>query len=138
MDRANDASVIYLPRVRKPRHSPCLGVSDNLGAVPIRGVPPSLALAQTLTKVFVVATGGHMDIKTKYGWQELYATALLETDWSKIEEKIQVAENGIRSRLHEFSMNHGGTPEENQAIEDALHGLDTLRKDVAAWRERAS
>ena len=33
-----------------------------------------------------------MDFKTKYGWQELYATALLETDWLKIEEKIQVAD----------------------------------------------
>ena len=75
-----------------------------------------------------------MDIKTKYGWQELYAIALLETDWSTIDEKIQVAENGIRARLHEFSMNHGGTSEENQAIEDALHGLDTLRKDVVAWQ----
>jgi hypothetical protein len=35
--------------------------------------------------------------------------------------------------LHEFSLNHGGTPEENQAIEDALHGLDILRKEVAEW-----
>ena len=76
-----------------------------------------------------------MDIKTKYGWQELYAIALLEADWSKIEEKIQVAENGIKARLHEFSMNHGGTPEENQAIEDSLNGLDTLRKEVATWQE---
>jgi len=33
-----------------------------------------------------------MDIKTKYGWQELYATALLETDWSKIEEQILTAD----------------------------------------------
>jgi hypothetical protein len=76
-----------------------------------------------------------MDIKTKYGWQGLYATALLETDWSKIDDKIQVAENGIKVRLDEFSMNHGGTPEENQAIEDALHGLITLRKEVAEWQE---
>ena len=74
-----------------------------------------------------------MDIKTKYDWQQLYAIAVLATDWSKMEEKIQAAENGIRVRLHEFSMNHGGTPEENQAIVDALNGLDTLRKDVAAW-----
>jgi hypothetical protein len=35
--------------------------------------------------------------------------------------------------LDEFSMNHGGTPEENQAIQDALNGLDILRKEVAAW-----
>ena len=75
-----------------------------------------------------------MDIKTKYDWQEHYATALLETDWSKIEEKIEVAEKGIRVRLHEFSMNHGGTPEENQAIEDALSGLNVLRKEAAAWQ----
>jgi len=74
-----------------------------------------------------------MDIKTKYGWQELYATAVLETDWTKMEEKIQAAENGIRTRLHEFSINHGGTPEENQAIVDALNGLDILRKEVATW-----
>ena len=76
-----------------------------------------------------------MDIQTKYSWQELYATALLETDWSRIHAKIQVAEQGIKTRLHEFSMNHGGTPEENQAIEDALHGLDTLRNEVATWQE---
>ena len=74
-----------------------------------------------------------MDIQTKYGWQVLYATALLETDRSKIDAKIQAAENGVSTRLHEFSMNHGGTPEENQAIQDALHGLDILRKEVAAW-----
>jgi len=70
-----------------------------------------------------------------YKWQEVYRAALLETDWSKIEEKIQLAENEIRVRLHEFSMNHGGTSKENQAIEDALHGLDSLRKEVAAWNE---
>jgi len=76
-----------------------------------------------------------MDIKTKYGWQELYATALLETDWTKIEQKIQAAENGIEARLNEFSLNHGGTPEENQAIVDAMHGLDILRKEVVEWSE---
>jgi hypothetical protein len=76
-----------------------------------------------------------MDIKTKYGWQELYATALLETDWTKIEQKIQAAENGIEARLNEFSLNHGGTPEENQAIVDALHGLDVLQKEVVEWSE---
>jgi len=69
-----------------------------------------------------------MDIKTKYGWQELYATALLETEWAKMEEKIQVAENAIRARLHEFSLNHGGTPEENQAIGDN----STSRPDMIA------
>ena len=75
---------------------------------------------------------------TEYSWQELYRTALLETDWWRIEEEIQVAENGIRARLHEFDLNHGGTPEENQAIEDALNGLNILRQEVATWKKRAS
>ena len=74
-----------------------------------------------------------MDMNTKYDWQELYATAILETDWSKIEEKIEVAEDGIRARVHEFSLNHGEMPEEKQAVQDALHGLETLRNEVAVW-----
>ena len=74
-------------------------------------------------------------MNTSHEWQKFYRIAVLETDWSKIEEHIQVAENGIKARLHEFSMNHGGTPEENQAIEDALNGLKVLRKDVAARQE---
>ena len=77
-------------------------------------------------------------MNTTHDWEKLYQTAVLETDWSKMEEHIQVAENGIRVRLHEFSMNHRGTLEENQAIEDALNGLDILRKEVSSWQERAS
>lgn len=73
-------------------------------------------------------------MNTGHDWQKLYHLALLETDWSTIAERIQAAENGIRARLHEFSLNHGGTPEENQAITDALHGLDVLRKEVASWQ----
>ena len=56
---------------------------------------------------------------TEYSWLELYKAAVLATDWSKIEEKIKVADYSIWTRLDEFSMNHGGTPEENQAIEAA-------------------
>jgi hypothetical protein len=53
---------------------------------------------------------------TVHDWKKFYRDAILETDWSKIEEDIKVAENGIRARLHEFSMNQSGTPEENQAM----------------------
>jgi len=40
----------------------------------------------------------------------------------------------MKARLHDFSMNHGGTPEENRAIEHALNGLNTLRREVHAWQ----
>src|SRR5438552_3229410 len=58
----------------------------------------AIAFRNNFAKALVGAAGGHMDIKTKYGWQELYATALLETDWSTIEEKTQVAENSTNRR----------------------------------------
>jgi hypothetical protein len=66
-------------------------------------------------------------------WEKLYHTAVLETDWSRIEERIQAAENSIKARLSEFSVN-GGTPEENKAIASALDRLKALRKEVTAWR----
>jgi hypothetical protein len=68
-----------------------------------------------------------------YKWQEVYKAALLETDWSKIEERIRTAEASLHQRKGEFAGNHGGTPEENRAIEDALRGLGVLRNDVNAW-----
>ena len=72
---------------------------------------------------------------TTYEWFEFYNAAVLETDWSKMEERIQTAESAIRQRLHEFSLNHGGTPEENQAIVDCLNRLNLLRADVTSWRK---
>jgi hypothetical protein len=63
---------------------------------------------------------------------------VLETDWSKMEERIQTAESAIKERLHEFSLNHGGAPEERQAMADTLNRLNVLRAEVAAWRESKS
>ena len=69
-----------------------------------------------------------------YKWHEVYKAAVLETDWTKMEERIQAAEAALHARKHEFDLNHGGTPEENQAIVDALNGLNILREDVTAWQ----
>jgi hypothetical protein len=66
-------------------------------------------------------------------WTSLYQAAILETDWSQIEGRIEAADSAIAAKLHEFSLNHGGTPEENQAIQDVLHGLTVLRGEVAAY-----
>jgi hypothetical protein len=74
-------------------------------------------------------------IMTDYKWREIYHAALLETNWSKMEERIQGAEAGLHERKREFALNHGGTPEERQAIEDALNRLGILRKEVATWHE---
>lgn len=71
---------------------------------------------------------------TNYKWHGVYQAALLETDWSKMEERLQTAEATLHERKREFALNHGGTPEESQAIDDALNGLGVLRAEVAAWR----
>jgi hypothetical protein len=72
---------------------------------------------------------------TGQAWRELYKIAVLETDWSKMEERIQAAESAVKQRLQEFSLNRGGTPEENQAIVIALDKLRNLRADLASWQE---
>jgi hypothetical protein len=71
---------------------------------------------------------------TGQAWRELYKIAVLETDWSKMEERIQAAESAIKQRLQEFSSYQGGTPEENQAIVIALDKLRTLRADLGSWQ----
>lgn len=75
-------------------------------------------------------------MSTGYEWQTTYHLALLETDWTKIEARIQRAEAAMKAKLHEFSLNHGGTPEENHAIEDAMNALNVLKREVVVWRQR--
>jgi hypothetical protein len=79
--------------------------------------------------------GGHIIMEMSYSWNPLYTAAVLETDWSKMPERIRAAEAAITNRLHEFSLDHGGTPEENQAIMDVMHRLGVLRSDMVLWRE---
>ena len=71
-------------------------------------------------------------------WEKLYQAAILETDWSKIEEHIHATDSAISERLQEFSLNHGGTPEENQRLRDALSGLSVLRREVVAWNSKTA
>jgi hypothetical protein len=73
---------------------------------------------------------------TTYKWIETYKAALLETDWSKMQERIETAESALRQRKHEFDLNHGGTSEENHAIADAISGLAVLRNDLVKWSEQ--
>jgi hypothetical protein len=70
------------------------------------------------------------------GWFESYRSALLETDWLKLPERIQIAESALHERQRVLSADHGGTPEERQAIADALTGLAVLRKEATEWQSR--
>jgi len=70
---------------------------------------------------------------TTYEWFRHYSAAVLETDWSKMEERLRAAESAIKVRLHELSLNQNGSLEEHEAIKDCLDKLDALRSDVVRW-----
>jgi hypothetical protein len=70
-------------------------------------------------------------------WEQLYQAAVLETDWSKIEEHVHAADSAISARQHELSIDHGGTPEEKQRIQDALSALSVLRREVAEHKMKS-
>jgi len=69
-------------------------------------------------------------MKTDYVWEGLYEAAILETDDGKLQQRIQAAKGAIDTRLHEMQLDHGGTPEERQAVTDALGGLNLLRREL--------
>ena len=75
-------------------------------------------------------------VLTSYSWQESYQAALLETDWTKTQERVQTAESEIHNRRLMLVQDHGGTSEEREALVSALSGLGVLRMDAAVWLER--
>ena len=67
-------------------------------------------------------------MRADYVWQGSYQAAILETDDNKLPNSLQAAKAAIDKRIHELQTDHGGTPEEWQAITDALGGLNVLRR----------
>ena len=74
-------------------------------------------------------------MNTEKEWERLYHLAVLEPDWSKMEDRIRAAETGIQQRLHELSLDHDGTLEENLEIMAAMQKLAVLRGEVSRWHE---
>jgi hypothetical protein len=64
-----------------------------------------------------------------YGWEESYKSAIMETDRSKLWERIEEAHTAINRRLQEINAGHD-SKEERLAIRDAQAGLKVLRREV--------
>jgi hypothetical protein len=62
-------------------------------------------------------------------WKPLYDAALLETDTSKLAERITVARSAIFDRIEE-SLTHP-VASEHRAMDDALRNLHRLAKIMA-------
>ena len=62
-----------------------------------------------------------------YEWGDLYRFAVLETDLSKLQERVRQAREAIQQRLQELE-SEPGTREERLAIEDALSNLRAISR----------
>ena len=63
-----------------------------------------------------------------HSWHESYMAAVIETDGTKMQARVQAAESAINERQRILSEDHGGTPEERQAIADAMNCLKVLQE----------
>ena len=69
--------------------------------------------------------------KPELCWHDLYHTALLETDRTKVPERIAEAEKAILARIKELFAVTADHIEEDQVLDDALYALRALRSCVA-------
>jgi hypothetical protein len=65
-----------------------------------------------------------------YGWEESYQSAMLETDRSKLQDRIDAAQTAIDRRLQQINGGHDSV-EERRAIRDALAALKVLSAEVS-------
>ena len=63
-------------------------------------------------------------------WQTLYRAAILETNKSDVPQRVSEAEEAVIARGREIFYGNG-TPEEKEALEDALYALRAFR---SAWQ----
>jgi hypothetical protein len=64
----------------------------------------------------------------KQDWEKLYRAAVLESDPSKLLQRIEDAEAAIIERSRSLSKSPGNNGKEQDAITRALHILSLLRK----------
>jgi len=68
-------------------------------------------------------------METEYHWERQYEAAVLETDRTLLEKRVEEAKLAIQARVQELRTDHQGT-EERAAIESALFGLNILQREV--------
>ena len=69
-----------------------------------------------------------------YTWYPTYRSAILETDKLKIWLRLLIAEQEIVARLRVLVQDSGGTPEEREAMADALNCIKNLRTEIRDWK----
>ena len=68
---------------------------------------------------------------TVYEWEETFNAAMMETDRSKRQERIDVAQTAINRRIYELNAGDD-SPEERQAIRNVQLGINFLKEEVSS------
>ena len=63
-------------------------------------------------------------------WRELYRSAILELDASKLPQRIAEAENALVGRAKELFQEGGDNGEETEELDDAMYALHALRSTL--------
>lgn len=66
----------------------------------------------------------------KYPWEAVYEAAILETDFSRLPERIKAAQTAIDSRMQAMQSDSDGTGAERAAIQSALAGIRILKREA--------
>jgi len=69
-------------------------------------------------------------LRSLYDWRRFYEEAVVETDLRRLPVLIRAAHAAIDARVEELKHHHKASPEERQALEDALAGLGVLRREA--------
>src|SRR4030095_3415286 len=95
-------------------------------------------MASSRTQLVLPERRGIREVQmtTQFSWLESYMTALLETDWKKMRERVRAAEAEIRERQRVLSEDNGGSAEERQAIVDAINSMNALRSVATDWNNQ--
>ncbi len=59
-------------------------------------------------------------------WQDLYKAALLELRPEELSQRIDAAEKAVLQRIADLKRSDSWSPDEAQALDDALRGLRVL------------
>jgi hypothetical protein len=65
--------------------------------------------------------------EVKQDWEKLYRAAIIESDRSKVLQRVEVAEAAILERSRSLSKSPANSGKEQEAITQALHILSLLR-----------
>jgi hypothetical protein len=76
-------------------------------------------------------------MKVDYEWQRPYVAAVLETDRTKLPQRVAEAHAAIKLRLGELNQDYIGTAEERKLIEAALSGLNLLSQEITGPKTRS-